>query len=139
MSQYLIAHIGHTSRDCEHITWWNPDSRGYTICTDKAGIYTEEEAMQICKPVSGLCIAVPKEAATKLARTTPYFRQSDGSLRKMYDGDRHAPVPNSSDAWRALDTARLDTGRMDKPTPRPPSKARAIYLPANLLQEGEQQ
>lgn len=44
MSDLLIAHIGHTLREHEHITWWKPDSRGYTICIDKAGRYGEVEA-----------------------------------------------------------------------------------------------
>jgi hypothetical protein len=30
-SEYLIAHIGHTTKSHEHITWWKPDSRGYTV------------------------------------------------------------------------------------------------------------
>lgn len=129
MNEYLIAHIGHTIRDHEHITWWRPDSRGYTICTQKAGVYTEQEARRICEPSGGVCIAVPKDATAILARTTPYFRRADGSLQKLYDGDQHSPVANSREAWRELSIAKLDTGRMDKPTPMPPSKARAIYLP----------
>ncbi|AUH51069.1 hypothetical protein CXB49_09715 [Chromobacterium sp. ATCC 53434] len=119
-------------RDHEHITWWRPDSRGYTICTHKAGVYTELEARSICTPAGGTCIAVPKDEATKLACTTPYYRRLNGYLAKLYDGDQHAPVPNSSAAWRALDAARLDTGRMDKPTPMAASRSRAIYLPASL-------
>ncbi|OWY39369.1 hypothetical protein CEK28_08605 [Xenophilus sp. AP218F] len=136
MSQYLIAHIGHTTRYCEHIIWWRPESKGYTVCTDKAGTYTEQEALSICSPLRGLCIAVSKESAAKLARTTPYYRRPDGSLAKMYDGDVLAPVPNGRAVWRALGDARLNSWQMDKPTPIPPSKSRAIYLPPNLSQKG---
>ena len=136
MNEYLIAHVGHTIRDHEHITWWRPDSRGYTICTHRAGVYTELEARSICTPSGGTCIAVPKDVATTMALTTPYYRRSNGTLQKLYDGDGHAPVPNSREAWGELSIAKLDTGRMAKPTPIAPSKSRAIYLPPDLLQEG---
>jgi hypothetical protein len=85
MSQYLIAHIGHTTKSCEHITWWKPDSRGYTVCIDKAGLYEETQARRICES-SGICIAMPLADAKKLARSTPYYRRSNGELARLYDG-----------------------------------------------------
>lgn len=127
MSQYLIAHIGHTHREHEHITWWNPDSRGYTVCIDKAGLYDESEARDICR--YGLCIAVLKAVAEVDARSTPYYRRQDGTLNKLYDGGPHRVVPNSVEAWKRLLASRL-SGCAHPETPMPISvkKASAIYL-----------
>jgi len=129
MSQYLIAHIGHTGKDHEHITWWRPDSRGYTVCIDKAGLYEADEAESICK--DGICIAVTKPVAEEHARSTPYFRRSDGSLNKMYDGGPHRVIPNDAQVWLRLLAWRLGVRTCRKPTRPSPigSKARAIYLP----------
>lgn len=127
MTQYLIAHIGHTQRHNQHVCWWKPDSRGYTICVDKAGRYSEEEASRIC--FTGECIAVPVASVESLARSTPYFRRQNGMLQKMYDGDSHRPVDNEAQAWRQLMSARLLCSKTtEKPTPTPPSKATSIYL-----------
>lgn len=127
MSDYLIAHIGHTKRSDEHVTWWKPDSRGYTVCIDKAGVYSEDEARRICSV--GICIAVPKEVAEPLARTTPYYRRSDGTLNKLYDGGPHHVVPNDLKDWKVLLSGRLaNCAHPEKPTPISTSKARAIYL-----------
>lgn len=126
MSQYLIAHIGHTGKDTEHILWWKPDSRGYTFCIDKAGLYDEDDARSICS--TGQCIAVPKAVAALSARTTPYFRRADGSLNKLYDGGPHAVVPNELQVWKTLLSGRLGRcSHPDRPTPIG-AKARAIYI-----------
>lgn len=125
--EYLIAHIGHTLRGHEHITWWKPESCGYTICIDKAGRYSEDEARSICQ--YGSCIAVPLPAVEPLALTTPYYRQSNGRLAKLYDGGPHRPVPNDAQAWRHLLSNRvLCSKTTEKPTPMTASKARAVYL-----------
>lgn len=127
MSQYLIAHIGHSTKWCEHVTWWKPDSCGYTACIDKAGLYSEIEARSICQ--YGSCIAVTKDAAAPLARSTPYYRLTNGDLARLYDGDVRRPVPNSRDAWKALMAANVvSSPRAERPTPIG-AKARAIYLP----------
>lgn len=126
MSQYLIAHIGHTTKDSEHITWWKPDSRGYTYCIDKAGRYDEDEASQICR--YGSCIAIPFLAVVAVARSTPHYRRIDGTLNKLYDGGPHRVTPNSIEAWTHLKGKRLDLGRHEKPTPISAKKARSIYL-----------
>lgn len=128
-AQYLIAHIGHTQREHEHITWWKPDSCGYTICIDKAGLYSEDEARSNCR--SGVCIAVPKSVAEQFARSTPYYRRQDGTLNKLYDGGPHRVVPNEKLAWQYLMSGRLNgcTHPCAPPTPISPKKARAIYLP----------
>lgn len=123
MDEYIIAHIGHTQRHHGHITWWKPDSKGYTICVDKAGRYSQKEAESIC--CTGECIAVPLASAESLARSTPYYRRSNGTLAKMYDGDSHRPVDNDAQAWRHLLNARL---LCSKTTPIPASKAGAIYM-----------
>lgn len=129
MSRYLIAHIGHTGR-ADHIVWWKPDSRGYTICINKAGEYSEEEAKGILS--SGLCMAVTREVAEKFARSHPYYRRSSGDLAPLYDGQNHRPVPNSREAWAhiKLNTLPLPQ-KAEKPTPISINKARAIYLPAD--------
>ncbi len=127
MNEYLIAHIGHTHRECEHITWWNPGSKGYTVCIDKAGRYSEDEAREICK--YGGCIAVEASTVTSLARSTPYYRRTDGNLYKLYDGGPHRPVPNDAQAWRHLLSSRLICSKtVERPTPIASSKARAIYI-----------
>lgn len=84
MSQYLIAHIGHTTKWQEHVCWWKPNSCGYTICIDKAGRYSEAEARSICQ--HGECIAVPVACAEGWALSTPYYRKPNGTLAKLYDG-----------------------------------------------------
>ena len=128
-TEYLIAHIGHTIKSHEHVTWWKPESCGYTICIDKAGRYSEDEARSICQ--HGSCIAVRVQAAESLARSTPYFRRSDGKLAKLYDGGPHRPVENEAQAWRHLLSNRLLCSKTtERPTPMPSSKARAIYLDA---------
>lgn len=125
--EYLIAHIGHSSRHNEHVCWWKPESKGYTICVDKAGRYSEEEARSIC--FTGECIAVRVQAVESLARTTPYYRMTNGRLGKLYDGGPHRPVENESQAWRHLLSNRLlCSNTTEKPTPMPASKARAVYL-----------
>lgn len=134
MSNYLIAHIVHTGKSYEHIVWWKPDSQGYTVCIDKAGLYDEAQARRICS--NGCCIAVPKSVADTLARTTPYYRRADGSLNKLYDGGPHAVVPNDLKAWKTLLSGRLgDCAKPDKPTPIG-AKARAIYLDGIVLKGG---
>ena len=133
MNEYLIAHIGHTANHCEHVTWWKPDSCGYTVCINKAGLYSEAEAHRICQ--SGLCIAVRKQEVTPLARSTPYYRMSNGDLSKLYDGGPHAVVPNGRNEWKVLIGAAMNCGtKPDKPTPIG-AKARAVYLPAELAQQ----
>ena len=125
--KYLIAHIGHTGRHSEHVCWWKPDRMGYTICVDKAGRYSEEEARSICW--SGECIAVRVQAVESLARSTPYYRRTNGRLGNLYDGGPHRPVANESQAWRHLLSNRLLCSKAtEKPTPMPASKARAIYI-----------
>ena len=127
VAEFLIAHIGHTHREHEHICWWKPDSRGYTICIDKAGRYGEAEARSICQ--HGGCIAVPVTSVEGLAMSTPYYRRSDGRLYRLYDGDKHRPVPNDAQAWRHLLNCRILCSKTtEKPTPINASKARAIYL-----------
>lgn len=131
MDQYLIAHIGHTGRHDEHVCWWKPDSRGYTICIDKAGRYSAAEAASICNVDHSVCIAVPVDAVQPLARSTPYYRLSNGTLGKLYDGGPHRPVPNSRGCWAALIAARSFpvAFKHEKPTPIG-TKARAIYVDA---------
>ena len=128
MIEYLIAHIGHTTKSCEHVYWWNPDGKGYTICVDKAGRYSGEQAAKICR--TGECIAVAVDSVEPLARSTPYYRLTNGTLAKLYDGGPHRPVQNSRGVWHALMLSRTypQAVKPSKPTPIAVSKARAIYL-----------
>lgn len=129
MDEFLIAHIGHTHKDDEHICLWRPNSRGYTICVDKAGRYDEAEAKSICR--SGCCIAIRVDAVLPLALSTPYYRMSSGRLAPLYDGGPHRPVANSADNWKLLMSARFPLASAyptERPTPITKSKARAIYL-----------
>ena len=126
MTDYLIAHVGHTQKHDEHICWWKPDSCGYTVCVDKAGRYSEQEARSIC--ASSDCMAVPFEPASALARSTPYYRRQDGTINKLYDGGPHRPVENKSECWARLKQTAVVIGKYAKPTPMPLSKQRAIYL-----------
>lgn len=128
MSTHLIAHIGHTNKEHEHITWWKPDSCGYTFCIDKAGRYSADEARRICH--HGECIAVLYADAYEESCSTPYYRRQDGTLNKLYDGGPHRVVPNSTQAWKNLLVKRLDCGSHATPTPISAKKARAIYVDA---------
>jgi len=130
MSKYLIAHIGHSANHCEHICWWKADSKGYTICIEKAGLYDEKEAIDICK--HGGCIAIKKDAVKELAQSTPYYRRVNGVLARLYDGGEHIVIPNGKSEWAALMKVRLYCGTTEKPTPIG-KKARAIYLPPIAL------
>lgn len=126
MSDYLIAHIGHTTKSHEHVTWWKPESYGYTICIDKAGRYSEAEARSICRV--GSCIAVRAQDVEPLARSTPYYRRSDGTLNKLYDGGPHRPVSNSRDAWKQLFAARLSGCASPIRPTAIGARGRAIYI-----------
>ena len=142
MDQYLIAHIGHTTKWCEHITWWKPDSCGYTFCIEKAGLYEHHQATSICTTAGGfgICIAVTKEVVQQIARSTPFYQNHLAEAARLYDGGDLVVVPNSPQAWRHLLMHRLDTGRIEKPTPIASNKARAFYLPeATRTSEREEQ
>jgi hypothetical protein len=135
----LIAHVGHTHREHEHITWWKPDSRGYTICIEKAGAYAEDEAQRICR-LDFRLVAVPKHVAEHVCVSTPYYRRSNGTLAKLYDGPSHRPVPNTADAWKHLIEGRMSwCAKPDKPTPIGAKKSRAIYIDAALLSENHEE
>ena len=125
--QYLIAHIGHSHSANEHITWWKGDSRGYTLCIDKAGLYVEADARTICQGDSRL-IAVPKAVAESVVRSTPHYRRSNGVLEQLYDGGPHRVVPNLPAEWAHLMERRLGGCLLpDTPTPFG-AKPRALYL-----------
>jgi hypothetical protein len=131
MDKFLIAHIGHTHKDYEHICWWKPNSRGYTICVDKAGRYDEDEATSICR--CGTSIAVPADVTETLALSTPYYRMSNGRLALLYDGGPHRPVANSAENWMLLMNKRLSVANaypVERPTSIAKSRSRAIYLDA---------
>ncbi len=127
MSEYLIAHIEHSTNHSEHIILWKPNHSSYTFGLDQAGLYTETEARAICS--DGRCIAFKKTEVTALTKSTPYYRRGDGSLSRLYDGGEYVVLPNTKGVWGDLMKIRLDCGKAEKPTPIGP-KARAIYLPS---------
>jgi hypothetical protein len=135
-TEYLIAHIGHTGKHCEHICWWRPESRGYTLCVDQAGRYTEAQAASICDRPDSSCIAVAVDSVKPLARSTPYFRMNNGDLRALYDFPDMKPVPNTRECWDALIQAKSYPASLthQKPTPIG-AKARAIYI--DKIERGE--
>jgi hypothetical protein len=130
MSQYIIAHIDHTTKWAEHIHWRKPKSNGYTFCLSRAGLYDLKEAESITE--SGCCIAVAKADAEKIAKGEPFYRRSNGELARLYD--LHAVsvvsvVPNSADAWRHLFHCCIYPGRSKIASTTPiGEKACAIYL-----------
>lgn len=135
MNAFLIAHVGHTSRTNEHVVWWAPDRCGYAWCVDNAGLYSESEARSICHGTTS-CIAVAKEVVESLSLGTPYYRRSDGSLDRLYDGGEHNVVPNTRDAWKTLMAHALPKGEKTV-TPTPiGSRSRAIYLPEPVAAKG---
>lgn len=46
--------------------WWGPKRFGYVSVLDNAGVYTKEEASQVCKP-NGDQVAVPVSEARAIA------------------------------------------------------------------------
>jgi hypothetical protein len=127
MTGYLIAHIGHTTNCHQHITWWRPNNRGYTVVIDSAGRYSDADAADICK--CGSCIAISEDLIKPVVRSTPYYRRHDGLLAPLYD--LAGPVvENSRASWAyILANAAFKAARgIDKPTPISAPKARAIYL-----------
>lgn len=126
MNCFLIAHIGHTTANHEHIQFYAPDARGYVICVEKAERYSEDEAKNACNGAQELII-VSEHEAQKIAKTTPYFVTNKGELRKLYDGDSHKPIPNNKESWKFLMNCRVRT--KDRPLkPTPIRGSRAVYL-----------
>jgi hypothetical protein len=124
VNKYIILHVGHTTKHHEHIQFWAPESKGYVVCIDKAGRYSEDEARRICKD-SSESIAVPDGCLDSIVRTTPYYAKNNGSLAKFYDGDYHRPIRNSKDDWKII---LQQSGLIGKCKPTPSKAFRSVYI-----------
>lgn len=94
MKQYYILSLKHTSRADSGITLWGPNSQGYTIFIDRAGLYTESDRPEREYPDN---VFVEKELVEKhMAKT-------------VYGGHYGDALPNDPTVWAAL---KLDTKQM---------------------------
>lgn len=125
MNNFIVLHVGHTTQYHEHIQLWAPESKGYVVCIDRAGRYSEEEARRICNGCCE-CVAVPYDYLNKFARSTPYYlRERTGTVAKFYDGDSHRPIQNSKQDWKII----LKSDRLiGKCKPTPARSFRSFYI-----------
>lgn len=111
MTNYYIASIKHTNRYHEHITWWGPDSCGYTpVVGDRIGEYDADFAREHNTGMD--YIAVPVEAVQALLSAEPEYKPG----ARFYD-QRGPVVENTRENWQALIAASMIEGRYSKPKP----------------------
>lgn len=120
---YYIASLKHTNKGHEHITFWGPAHRGYTmVFGDYMGQYSEAEAVKLNDGES--YIAVPVESAAQLMSPEPYWKPG----ARFYD-QRGPVIDNTREKWNALIAASMQAGRTHKPKPEPfRGKRRAIFV-----------
>lgn len=127
---YFIASIKHTNKNHEHITWWGPNSCGYTpVVGDYIGQYSIEDAAHLNDGL--VYIAVPVEIVRALLSPEPYFRPH--APARFYD-QRGPVVDNTRNNWIALLAASLRDGRPAKVKPKPEvfrGKRRSFALEGN--------
>jgi hypothetical protein len=85
MPECYIISAKWTHKKDDWFCFWRPDSKGYTIFTDQAGIY------EICKST---------EVDTERAQGSIYVKRSvvDGLTKPLvYDAVEHAMLPNTSE------------------------------------------
>lgn len=110
---YYIASLKHTSKSCEHITWWGRMSSGYTpVLGEYVGRYVYGYAVDLNDGWD--CIAVPASAVEPLMSTEPYYRPERPA--RFYD-QRGPVVLNSRANWNRLIAGSLQFGRHYKPKP----------------------
>lgn len=70
----------------EHKGWWRPGRRGYTPSLYDAGLYSKEEAMEICKDANMLWDGegMPEEVAVPYAMMLASAPNGSRSRRKPY-------------------------------------------------------
>lgn len=119
---YYIASLKHTNKGHEHITFWGPEHRSYTMVFGVyMGKYDETEAIKLNDGVD--CIAVPTDVVHAMQSPEPYYKPG----ARFYD-QRGPVVNNTRTNWNALISGSLQTGLTSKPKPEPfRGKRRAIF------------
>jgi hypothetical protein len=87
MSNYIIS-LKHTGKNDPAVTFWKPDSIGYSVAIDRAGIYENPEEGY---HTDDLNIARPKYMVDPLLKKMSY-----GDFKNML------MLPNTKKTWRAL-------------------------------------
>lgn len=125
-AMFFIASLKHTSKECEHITWWSLNHCGYTpVMGERCGQYTLDEALKLNDGFD--CLAVPVEAVQALQSPEPYFRMpSNLGPGRFYD-QRGPVVDNTRANWNRLIAASLAEGRRYKPKPEVYRKVRRSF------------
>lgn len=105
MSTFYIASLKHTTKDCEHITFWGRFNRGYTpVIGARVGKYCFGEASDLNDGVN--YIAVPCKVVDSFLSPEPYWKPG----AKFYD--QIGPVVDNTRAiWNQLIAASLEQGR----------------------------
>lgn len=124
---YYIASLKHTHKHHEHITFWGPDSRGYTpVAGEFIGKYDAAQAAKLNNGVD--YIAIPVEVVQTVLAAEPYWKPG----ARFYD-QRGPVVPNDKRAWDILIAGSLQDGRTHKPKPEPfKGKRRAIFTAVEI-------
>ena len=119
---YYIASLKHTNKGHEHITFWGPLHRSYTVVIgDCIGNYDEAEAATLNDGFD--CLAVPVALVERLQSPEPYYKPG----ARFYD-QRGPVVDNTRSKWNSLIAGSFQAGRTYKPKPEPfRGKRRAIF------------
>lgn len=83
MKLFYILSKKWTARKDETLTWWCPDQKGYTTNIDRAGIYSEEDALSICRGCHGASVPVSCEDVKAFA--TRQVGKQNETLKWLYD------------------------------------------------------
>jgi hypothetical protein len=97
---FYIASLKHTNKHHEHITFYGPDSRGYTLVIGESiGKYTLQEAAKLNDGID--CLAIPVDDVHALLSPEPYYRHQSGAPHRVYD-QRGPVLDNTKDIWAML-------------------------------------
>ena len=67
------------------VLWWKPNSRGYTLELNEAGLYTKEQAESICKVRPPVERAIPREIAQAAAASKVHRRALEDAIKSCAD------------------------------------------------------